>query len=159
MAVMEISGIDRFELAKVLETGVDPGGNPIEPFIDEEGGWGLRCCLEKSRPGEEIAIIAWSPFPWSGAYSETGPVVVHAGACEGPASADRLPFELATGPMTLRPYGFDRRIGYDSVRHVPEGEPVDVHLKALLDDSDIDFVQGRNVTGGCFAFQARRAVS
>ena len=32
-------GIDAETFAAVLESGVDQGGNPIEPFVDDDGGW------------------------------------------------------------------------------------------------------------------------
>lgn len=82
------TGTDPAELRRVLHDGIDHGGNPIEPFTDDAGGWPLRCCLSDSLPGERIAIIAWAPMPWSGAYAETGPIVVHA---EGCGSADPMP--------------------------------------------------------------------
>ncbi len=154
---IEIIGIEPRALADALATGVDHGGNPIEPFADPAGGWPLRCCLGDSRPGDEIAIIAWSPFPWRGPYAETGPVVVHARGCPGAETTDRLPDRLDLAPMTLRPYGIDRRIAYDRVRHVPAGGSLMRHVRELLDDPDVELVHGRNVTGGCYSFQARLA--
>ena len=121
MANVAISGVDRDELANALREGRDHGGNPIEPFVDSEGGWPLRCCLEDSQPGDEIAIIAWSPFSWKGAYAETGPVVVHTGGCAAPKQRDELPPALDARGMTLRPYGIDHRIAYGQVRHVSAG--------------------------------------
>ena len=129
MRDLTYTGIDPDDLAEVISRGRDHGGNPIEAFIDEDGGWPLRCCLADSEPGDRIAIIAWSPFPWPGAYAEVGPVVVHADGCVGPAESRRLPASLADRAMTLRPYGSDRRIAYHRVQHV---------------------------TGGCYAFTARR---
>lgn len=156
MSDIEIRGIDCGALAEVLDCGIDQGGNPIEPFIDRHGGWPLRCCLDDSCAGDKIAIIAWSPFPWKGAYAETGPIVVHAEGCAGSTVSDRLPPELDARPMTLRPYGADHRIAYEKVRHVPEGKSLTAHVRGLLDDPGIEIVHGRNMTGGCFSFQANR---
>jgi hypothetical protein len=150
------TGIDRHELDRVLARRTDHGGNPIEPFVDDDGGWPLRCCLADSRPGERVAIIAWSPFPWRGPYAETGPVVVHADGCATPNTFDHLPAELDTRPMVLRPYAHDRRIAYHRVRHVAAGDSLTVHVAALLDHDDVEFVHGRNVTGGCYSFTATR---
>jgi hypothetical protein len=150
------TGIDRHELHQVLTCGTDHGGNPIEPFVDG-GGWPMRCCLVDSRPGERVAIIAWSPFPWQGPYAETGPVVIHADGCESPGVLDHLPADLDARPMVLRPYGDDRRIAYHRVRHVAAGDSLTVHVAELLGHGDVDFVHGRNVTGGCYSFTATRA--
>ncbi|MEM9133158.1 MAG: DUF1203 domain-containing protein [Actinomycetota bacterium] len=157
MTTIEITGIDGNELTRVLDDGVDHGGNVIEPFIDPDGRWPLRCCLRDSRAGDTIAVIAWSPFPWRGAYAEVGPIVVHAGRCPGTPGGEGLSEAHDRRPMTLRPYGFDRRIAYAKVRSVPAGASVTSHLHDLLDDPDVDFVHGRNTTGGCFSFQATRS--
>ncbi len=152
-----VAGLDPASLRQALAAGIDPGGNPIEPFIDDEGGWPLRCCLQDSVPGDEIAIIAWSPFHWQGAYREIGPVVVHTARCPGPWNGDALPEEFAARPMTLRPYGAAHTILYDLVTHVPAGDDLNVQVKHLFERPEVDEVYGRNVTGGCFAFVARRA--
>lgn len=156
MAEIVVCGVEDQELREALDRGIDHGGNPIEPFVDVEGGWDLRCCLSDSVPGAQLAIIAWSPFSWSGPYAEVGPVVVHATRCPATGDRDRLPKALDGRAMTLRPYGTDRTIAYEKVRHVPSGESLTAHLSEMLDDAFIDVVHGRNVTGGCFAFQARR---
>lgn len=151
-------GIDRARLAAVLAAGVDDGGNAIEPFVDDEGGWPLRCCLQDSAVGERVAIIAWSPFDWSGPYREIGPVVVHADACPTPpARLARLPDALDARPMVLRPYSHSHRIVYELVTHLPHGGGLAEHADRLLAHPDVAEVHGRNWTGGCYAFTARRA--
>lgn len=152
---LHVTGIDTDDLAAAIAAGQDHAGNPIEPFIDDDGGWPLRCCLSDSQPGDEIAIIAWSPFPWKGAYAETGPVVVHTTRCPG-AAAPALPQDFDARAMVLRPYGHDQRIAYHRVRHVQAGASLSAELQELLAEADVDFVHGRNVTGGCYAFTATR---
>jgi hypothetical protein len=156
MSVM-FHGIDSVKLEAVLATGVDEDGNPIVPFADEDGGWPLRCCLQESAAGDRLAIIAWSPFDWTGPYRETGPVVVHVEACPGtPDVLSRLPAELDARPMVLRPYSHDHRILYELVTHLPVGGGVGAHAARLLRNPDVAEVHGRNWTGGCYAFTARR---
>lgn len=106
-----VTGIDADQLDAALDDGLDHAKNPIKSFVDDDGGWPLRCCLGDSAPGDEIAIIAWSPFPWKGAYAETGPVVVHTANCPG-APEPKLSGEFDIRPMVLRPYGFNQRIAY-----------------------------------------------
>lgn len=156
MQELRFTGLDPIVVRDTLAAGVDHAGNPIEPFVDDGGGWPLRCCLGDSEPGDEIAIVAWSPFGWTGAYAETGPVVLHTRGCPGPVSDETLPADLDRRAMTLRPYGRDRRIAYGAVRHVPAGESLTAHLAEMLTDDDIEMVHGRNVTGGCFSFAAER---
>jgi hypothetical protein len=151
------SGIHLHDLRRALDAGVDHGGNAIEPFVDHEGGWPLRCCLTDSTPGDRVAIISWSPFDWEGPYRETGPIVVHVDGCTPTGGLDRLPAGLDARAMTLRPYGPDRRIAYHRVQHVPAGSSVSAHVVELLEHDDVDVVHGRNVTGGCYAFTASRS--
>ncbi len=153
-AKFTVIGIDNNALSEALQAGIDHGGNPIEPFVDPEGGWPLRCCLQDSVPGDHVAIIAWSPFTWSGPYVETGPVVVHADSC--PGANGTLPPEFEGRPMTLRPYGNDRMIAYSKVRHLTPEDSITQHVEELLDDPDVLEVHARNPTGGCYAFQAHR---
>ena len=150
------TGIDQSEIQQALDRGVDQGGNPIEPFVDDDGGWPMRCCLTDSLPGDRVAIIAWSPFPWQGPYTEIGPIVVHADGCPPVEPMTSLPESLEARPMTLRPYGPDRRIAYHRVRHVGADESTIGHLAELLEFDDVEFVHGRNVTGGCYAFTVTR---
>ncbi len=150
-------GLDQNQLRDALAAGVDHGGNRIEPFVDEKGGWPLRCCLTDSDPGDEIAIIAWSPFAWDGPYREVGPVVVHTAGCDGQQTSSALPTNLDQAPMVLRPYGHDRRIAYPLVRHVDSGGSLASEIAAMFSDAEIDFIHARNVTGGCYSFTARRS--
>lgn len=149
-------GIDRDELQRVLAAGIDHGDNPIEPYETDIAGRPLRCCLGYTELGEQIALIAWSPFGWQGPYAETGPIFVHTGECAGPASGTALPTKLDTSAMVLRPYTKDHRIAYDKVRHIAAGSSLTDEIAEILAEADVDFVHGRNVTGGCYSFEARR---
>ena len=40
----------------------DDAGQPMTPFIDEEGGSPLRCCLRRIRPGERVALVSYAPL-------------------------------------------------------------------------------------------------
>jgi hypothetical protein len=154
---IEFVGIGRTTYDELLEQGVDAGGNRIDPFVDEAGGWPLRCCLGVSEVGDRIAIVACSPFSWDGAYRETGPIVIHVDGCRAPGTrVASLPQPLNDRPMVLRPYTHDHRIHYDLVTHVDERSDVGAHVAALLAHDDVAEVHGRNRTGGCYAFTARR---
>ena len=152
-------GIDPTEYARVLDAGVDHGGNPVEAFVDTDGGMPMRCCLTDSAPGDAVAIVAWSPLPWQSAYTETGPIFIHAAGCPGRGSPGALPAEFDERHITLRPYSLDRTIDYARVQHVPAGDGLEAAIDALLREDDVEFVHGRNRTGGCYAFTARSAGS
>ena len=147
-------GIDIAELERVLAAGVDHGGHPVQPFVDTEGGWPLRCCLADSAPGDGVAIIAWTQLDVLGPYRETGPIVVHTNGCTGAPPLPELPAGLDRRPMMLRPYDAEHRIVYSSVVAVEEGDSNSAVAARLLEDPAVEFVHGRNWRGGCWAFAA-----
>ena len=153
---IRIDALEPVALAALRAARVDHGGNPVEPFVDVDGGWPLRCCLTDSQPGDEVAIVAWSPFPWRGAYAEVGPVVVHVHDCGGYAG-DGLPEQFLARRQHLRPYGHDRRIAYEHTAVVEADGSLPDRLAALLARDDVDFVHVRNTMAGCYSFTARRA--
>jgi Protein of unknown function (DUF1203) len=159
MSQVMFEGIDTEELSVVLAARIDCGGSPIEAFVDDEGGWPLRCCLQPSVVGDRLAIIAWSPYRWTGPYRETGPVVVHAQGCAGSASLTSLPPDLNDRPMALRPYDAQHRIMYPLVEHHPAKSDLTARVAALFDHPDVVEVYAKNHVGGCFAFVARRSAA
>lgn len=152
----EVTGADGARLATLWSTGVDHNADAVAPFVDGEGGWPLRCCLTDSRPGDELAIVAWSPFPWGGPFAERGPIVVHARPCAGPAGTG-VPPQFLRRAQVVRPYDADRRIAYDHIRLVEAGGGLPDAIAAALAVQDVDFVHARNVLPGCWSFTARRA--
>jgi hypothetical protein len=155
VAGVVVEAIDSRGLAELRADGVDHRGNVVEPFVDPDGGWPLRCCLTDSRPGDELAIVAWSPFEWSGPYAEVGPIVIHAGECAGFA-AGGVPAQFLAREQRLRPYGHDHRIAYDRITSVAGDGSLPDALAALLACDDVDVVHVRNERAACFSFSARR---
>jgi hypothetical protein len=152
---IRIEGLDPEALDELRSSGVDHQGNVVEPFVDSDGGWPLRCCLADSRPGDEIAIVAWSPFPWHGPYAEVGPIVIHAHDCSG-SLGDAVPEQFLARQQLVRPYGHDRHIAYEHTVIVEPDHSLPQVLAGLLARDDIDFVHVRNVKSGCYSFTARR---
>jgi hypothetical protein len=157
---VHIEGVDVFaanasQLAELRHQGTDDAGNPVEMFVDGAGGWPLRCCLRDSAIGDRLAVVAWSPFPWSGPYAEVGPIVIHASDCGGRTTTS-LPAQFLTRPQLLRPYGYDRRIAYDDIVIVGGDESLPDVLADLLSRDHIDFVLAGNLRAGCYSFTALR---
>jgi len=155
------TGISAQELASILERGTDDGGNAIASFADDDGGWPLRCCLRDSAPGDRLAIIALSPFPWSSPYRETGPVVVHSDSCPGTTSGH--PSQFDQRDQVVRAFGDDagRRHTqvYDLNRLVRAGDGLEAAVQEILCDDRVDFVHVHNVLSQCYSFTATRATT
>ncbi len=143
----------------MLDSGVDHVGNPVDSFTDREGGWPLRCCLTDSRPGDEIAIIAFSPFGWTSPYRETGPVVVHTRDC--PGHDGLFPTQFEDRDQIVRAFGdADGRVNtqiYDQHRFVRAGDGLVRAIDQILTDPRVREVHLHNVIAQCFSFAATRA--
>lgn len=161
---VEFFGLDDHAVRQLRIAKIDHAGNPVRPFVDHDDRWPLRCCLATSRPGERVAIVAFSPFPWNSPYRATGPVVIHADPCAGSAAFDgALPAQFGDQAKILRGYGTDddreHTIVYDLGRLVgpAHGRPNIVgEIADMLTDPRVEFVHAYNVLAGCYAFGARR---
>lgn len=180
-----VASADPDQLDLLRRHGIDHHGLPVEPFVDPDGDWPLRCCLTDSRPGDRLAIVGWSPFPWNGAYRMTGPVVIHADHCprllegaapegaapegaasdgaaldgaalDGAALDGRLPAVFGERRQILWAYDGDHLQVYDLARLVEPGEGLGQALAEILVDPRTDLVQSFNVLSGCWSFTARR---
>jgi len=93
--------------------------------------------------GERIAVIAHSPFPWTGPYAEVGPVFVHAEECGGYAGGDRWPAAYRHRPQVLRAYGSGHSIRSARVAGPAE---VDTALDELVGDDEVECVHATSGT-------------
>lgn len=155
------TGIGADELASILERGTDEGGNRVEPFTDDDGGWPLRCCLRDSCPGDRLAIMAFSPFPWVGPYRETGPIVVHSEGCPGKVAG--YPSQFDQRDQIVRAFGDDAGRHHTQVyglnRMVRAGDGLEAAVREALGDDRVEFVHVHNVISQCYSFTATRATT
>jgi hypothetical protein len=136
----------------------DDAGNPPRLLAERQGGNPLRCCLRRSRAGEQVALLSYAPLRrWAaatgadpGSYDETGPVFVHAGPCGG-YTGDGYPEELRADPRMLRAYSREGRILRGV--HVPPYGDFEQELDALLAAPEVAVVHARAVEFGCFTFE------
>jgi hypothetical protein len=149
-----ISALPADDLARIRASGIDDFDNVLVPFVDEDGGAPLRCCLRESTPGELIVLLAYRPFPWAGPYAEVGPVFCHAQECEGYKTTDLYPEGFAHRRQLLRAYDRDHRICEGL--QAKDGLQAQNLLKGLLSLDEVDFVHSRNVEWGCYMFSASR---
>lgn len=162
-----VVGADPEQLNLLRCNGMDHHGLSVMPFVDQDGDWALRCCLTDSRPGDRLAIVGWSPFPWNGAYRVTGPAVIHADRCprasegrspQGTSPDGTLPVAFEERRQILRAYDTDHLQIYDLARLVEPGEGLADALTQCFADPRTDLVQSFNVLAGCWSFTARRRV-
>jgi hypothetical protein len=157
LTAITVNALPADRLRRLRAAGVDDHGNPIPVRIDDDGGSPLRCCLRDARPGERIALLAWSPFDQRGPYAEVGPIFVHADECAGYDDTGDWPRGFRERRQILRAYGTDGTIK-DARIAEPDGAQEAV-ARDLLADPDVAFVHSRNVLFGCYMFRIDRAAA
>ncbi|WP_086669363.1 DUF1203 domain-containing protein [Lentzea kentuckyensis] len=113
----------------------------------------LRCCLRKSLDGEPVWLFRYSPSNGKGPYAEVGPIFTHVD-CPGSPSLDRLPVDLLTNPRILRSYNAAGQIHDGSL---VEPGSFDHAIAGLFNDPEVESVQVRSLSHGCFYFGVTRA--
>jgi Protein of unknown function (DUF1203) len=154
--------IDPCVVASLLET--DDALKPPRYTVDPGGGSPLRCCLQPSRPGERLALVAFAPLRrWAaanevdpGPYDEVGPIFLHAEECHG-REETAYPDWLRDAPRVFRAYSPAGTImGGTLVEANGEFERA---ISELLSDAEVAVVHARALAFGCFSFEVRRAQS
>lgn len=147
--------IDPERLSAMRGQGHDEHGNAWSPYSAE--GWEpLRCCLRLAEPDEQVVLISYAPFTTTSAWTEVGPVYVHADACGGYPDGSDLPPQLRTGPRVLRGYDPGRTLLYDHVRVVDDGADLSTELDKLFVDDVVHTVHVRALSTQCFTYAVTR---
>ena len=138
--------------------GLDAYGRPPERrTADSQFRVPCRHCLSDVAPGEEYLILAYRPFTTLQPYTETGPIFLHARACERHAVTEDLPDYLRRSTqMIVRGYSADERIVYGTGAVVATDRIADT-ASSLLAREDVAFVHVRSATNNCFQCRIDRS--
>lgn len=145
----------------------DDAGRPIHPYVDEEGGAPLRCCLRLSVTDDRIALVSYAPLRrWAartsaepGAYDEQGPVFIHAQDCGGPApDSTGYPWARPGALRVFRRYDNRGRIIGGRMVELPQDADTsfDRAFTEAFADPDTAQVHVRAVEYGCYHFRVDR---
>ncbi|MCF3640061.1 DUF1203 domain-containing protein [Rhizobium sp. TRM95111] len=136
--------------------GSDAYGLAPERRISDGDGVPCRHCLREVAAGEPYLTLAHRPFPALQPYAETGPIFLHAEACDAhPASAE-LPPMLTSRDYIVRGYSADDRIVYGTGAVVPTGE-IPERAAALLARPDVAYLHIRSARNNCYQCRVERA--
>lgn len=135
--------------------GADSYGHPAERRTSDGGGVPCRRCMGMVEKGDDYLIAAWRPFSNLHAYTETGPVFLHARDCTVPEPAGVLPAFLESPEYIVRGYGADERIVYGTGGVVAR-EKITVRVEELLADTAIAAVHIRSARNNCYHCKAVR---
>lgn len=99
--------------------------------------------------GEAYLVVAYRPFQTMQPYAETGPIFLHAAACERAEGNGKLPEILTSPDYIVRGYDDVERIVYGTGAVVPTKDVV-AYAAAVLADDRVAFVHVRSASNNCF---------
>ncbi|MBP1849825.1 DUF1203 domain-containing protein [Rhizobium halophytocola] len=145
------------ETARAYQNGApDAYGNPPERKISDGQGVPCRHCLRQVAGGDPYLVLAHRPFSALQPYAETGPIFLHAEACERHVPGSELPPVLQDSPdFILRGYGADERIVYGTGGVIPIAR-IAGRAAHLLDQGDVAYVHVRSARNNCYQCRIER---
>jgi hypothetical protein len=111
-----------------------------------------RHCLRWAQPGEQVVLFPYASIAPGRPYSETGPIFVHAAACERYRATDEFPAAFRRGRVVR---AYDREQNMIAGEIVNGAEPETVIAK-LLENPETEFIQVRSADRGCYTFGIER---
>jgi hypothetical protein len=121
--------------------------------VDSPTGYPCRHCLRFAQLGERVILFPYAGIPPGHPYSESGPIFVHAEACERYAATCEFPADLRKGRV-MRAY--NSKFDMIDAEIVDGSEPQTV-IEKLFQNPETAFVDARSVTRGCYTFRIQRA--
>ena len=120
---------------------------------DSPDAYPCRHCLRWAKPGERVILFPYASIPPGHPYSESGPIFVHAEACERYRATDEYPPAFRNGRV-FRAYD----VSYNMIDAViGNGSDPEIVITRLLANPVTAFVQARSATRGCYTFGVQRA--
>ncbi|MBC7929898.1 MAG: DUF1203 domain-containing protein [Rubrivivax sp.] len=148
------------EIARsIRETMIDGEGHQLFVSIADENGYGpCRSCLKQFALGARRIVFSYSPNAVDHPYNETGPVYIHAEACEPYRETEVFPPEVENGkikfPLVFRAYN---KMGVMIDAVLQNGEPAGTIIESIFENGDVAFAHVRNAQAGCFVAHVDRA--
>ncbi len=159
MSKFKIQPIKTKVAQAIRETMIDQAGHQLSVSIANENGYGpCRSCLKQFTAGERRILFSYSPNAVDHPYNETGPIYIHAEACEPYQETDTFPPEVENGrikfPLVFRAYN-EKGMVVSSV--LQNGEPASTTIESLFENEKVAFAHVRNAQAGCFVAHVDRA--
>lgn len=112
-----------------------------------------RHCLRWANPGENVILFPFASIPADRPYAESGPIFLHAKACQRYEATGEYPADFREGRV-FRGYNKEHDMIDAVVAHGIEPEAV---IEKMLQNPEIAFVHARSVTRGCYTFAIARS--
>lgn len=119
---------------------------------DSPNAYPCRHCLRWAQPGERVILFPYTAIPSGHPYAESGPIFVHAEACERYAATSEYPPDFRSGRV-FRAYNSS----YDMIDAKPvNGDESEAVIEKLLENPETAFVDARSADRGCYTFRMER---
>ncbi len=143
----------------IRETMIDQEGHQLSVSIANENGYGpCRSCLKQFAAGERRIVFSYSPNAVDHPYNETGPIFIHAEACEPYRETDSFPPEVENGrikfPLVFRAYN-EKGVMIDAV--LQNGMSASGTIESIFENGNVAFAHVRNAQAGCFVAHVDRS--
>jgi uncharacterized protein DUF1203 len=145
--------IDDATVHAVRTTLRDGHGNALQVQISDSDTAPCRSCLNVTPRGTRLILFAHRPFATEGPYAETGPVFVHADACEPYRARDVFPPDFRPRRLVFRAYDVHGAI---HAAVLADGVDAEQTLADQFADAAVARVHVRNPAWGCFDFAVER---
>lgn len=133
-----------------LQNGArDAYGHKPERQISDGDGVPCRHCLKNIAKGDAYLVLAYRPFLSLQPYAETGPIFLHAEACEKVAPGGQLPEILSSPDYIMRGYDAGERIIYGT-GGVVSTNSIAARAEQLFGDENVTFIHVRSAQNNCF---------
>ena len=119
---------------------------------DSPRGYPCRHCLRWAQPGERMILFPFASVPPGRPYSESGPIFVHADACERYRATGEFPAEFREGRV-IRAYNSQ----HDMIAaEVANGVGPEALIERFLQMPETSFIHIRSVSRGCYTMGIER---
>jgi hypothetical protein len=146
--------MDETTAAHFRSGGADSYGNTPEHRVSDGTGVPCRRCMRMVGRDEPYLVVAWRPFTRLHAYTETGPVFLHADTCSPEQTgSDGLPAFLASPDYILRGYDADERIVYGTGGVIAR-DAIAARIEELLGAPGVTAVHIRSSRNNCYHCKA-----
>ncbi len=139
------------ETVRALQAGnPDANGRVPERQVSDGSGVPCRHCLNDVAAGAPFLVLAHRPFPEAQPYAETGPIFIHAEACDRHAEGHDVPaLFLSRERLLIRGYGGEDRIVYGTGQVVPSAE-IGAVARSLLAAPEVAYLHLRSASNNCY---------
>ena len=156
MSTIQFTSLPTEQVIAYQSGAPDAHGQVPETHISDGSAIPCRHCQQEVAAGDPYLILSYMPFDALQPYAETGPIFLHANACERYTDYDTIPpMFLSREAFLLKGYSTDNRIIYGTGKIV-KTSGLTHYAAELLEDPLVAYVHVRSALNNCFSCRIDR---